>query len=191
MLKFFHFKQYAGFTLLETMIVIFFLVLLMSVFFSLFIWHNSIYHYQESFVKVSEQGRNTLAAIQQNVNQAYRVLATSSVSGTLYTSSATTTVLQLPAIDSANSVISGKWDYVVFSLSGQNLSEIVQPDASSARQTIKKQLSDSAQSLSFTYNNNTFSQVTEVSVNFNPQINYKGHLVGNNLQQNIYLHNYY
>jgi competence protein ComGC len=191
MLKFFYFKQYAGFTLLETMIVIFFLVLLMSVFFSLFIWHNSIYHYQESFVKVSEQGRNTLAAIQQNVNQAYRVLATSSVSGALYTSSATTTVLQLPAIDSANSVISGKWDYVVFSLSGQNLSEIVQPDASSARQTIKKQLSDSAQSLSFTYNNNTFSQVTEVSVNFNPQINYKGHLVGNNLQQNIYLHNYY
>lgn len=171
--------------------VLFFLGLLLSVFFTLFIWHNSVYNYQQSLVRITEQGRNTMGAMQANISQAYRVLDSVTVNGTNYTSSTSTLALQLPAVDSGGNVVTAKWDYVIFIQSGLELTEIIQPDPVSSRQNLNKQLSDSLQTFAFTYNNNDFNLATEVSVSLNAQIDYKGHVISDSLQQNFYLKNYY
>jgi len=183
-------KSGAGFTLIELMLVLFFTGILITVVFSLYDWHNKIYYYQQGLVQTSASSRTAVTTMQTYVAQANQVLASASVSGTTYTTSANTLVLQLPAIDSSNNIVSGKWDEAAFYPSGSNFYFRLEPDAASSRRQTYKLLSDSLSSISLTYDNATMSMVKEVTVNFKNQLQVKNQTVTSNLQQNMYLANY-
>jgi len=179
-----------GFTLIETVIVVFFITLLLLVLFNLYDWHSKIYNYQQALTRVSTSARTTLTTMDSYVSQSNLVLASASVNGTTYTSSANTLVLQLPSVDSSGNILAGKSDKAAFYPSGSNFYIQVEPNASSTRTRLNKILSDSLQSISLTYNDASFPQVTEVTVNFKAQLQVKSQTVTSNLLQNMYLLNY-
>ncbi len=184
-------KNDKGFTLIEMMVVIFLGGLLLVVILSIYVWHNSVYNYQQALVKTSEAGRRSLTSMQTYVSQAYRVLATSTVNSTLYSSDSQTLVLQLPSVDNAGSVVPSKWDVAVFYSASGKLFVAVSPDAGSFRPRILKQISDSLNSLVFTYDNADFNLVKKITVALNNSMVVKNQTVSQNITQDMYLYNYY
>jgi hypothetical protein len=183
-------KSGAGFTLIEMILVIFLGTLLLLGLFSLYDWHSKMYNYQQGLVRVSESARNSSQAILEHTTQAYRVVASQTINGTVYTSSSTALVLQLPAVDGSSNVVPGKWDHVVFFASGTNLYQIISPDPASSRMGGTRLLSDVLGEIEFTYDNGDFTQVRRVAVHIYTEIQVRDQTVTQDLQQNIYLKNY-
>jgi len=179
-----------GFTLIEALIVIFISTLLLLGFLTLYDWHSKTYNFQQATVRVSESGRFAMQAMNTYISQSYRVLASMTINGAAYTSSSTTVVLQIPAIDSNNNVLAGKWDYAAFYGSGSKFFQDVQVDPSSVRLGEKKILSDSLASISFTYDNADFALAESVAVDLLTQVVVRDQTVSSHLTQNIYLKNY-
>ncbi len=184
-------KSGGGFTIIEVMMVSFFSVLILGALFALFGWHGTIYNYEQALVRVTSSGRDALQNVFSYTSQAHRVVDSASINGANYSSNSTTLVLQLSAVSSAGLVIANTWDYAVFYISGNKLIFELEADPLSTRRGLKKQLSDSVQSLSFTYNNADFDLVTQVSMDLQTQLTAKTQVVSNHLQQNAYLKNYY
>ncbi len=176
-----------GFTLIEIIIVIFVTVILLMGFFSLYDWHGKIYNYQQALVRVSGSSRDATQSIFYYTDQAYRVLASSGS----YTSGAQTLILHVPAVTAAGDPVSGKWDTVIFYTSGSRLFVLIQPDAASTRRAGLKQLSDTLQSLTFSYNDPDFTQVTQVSLDITTSLQVKEQTITSRLTQDMYLKNYY
>jgi Tfp pilus assembly protein PilV len=181
----------SGFTIIEIVIVIFLTSILLLGLFSLYEWHATMYNYEEITVRVAESGRNAMQAMYANTAQAYRVLATSTVNSTLYSSGPSTLVLQIPAIDSSSNIVVGKWDYAAFHSSGTNLYMDISADAASSRKkVVGKLLSDSLYSLNFTYDDSNFTLVKKVVVDLQNRLTQRNRTVNNRLQQSFYLKNY-
>lgn len=157
--------QNSGFTLIETIIVVALFAIMIVAIFGLFDYHAKIYKYQEALVRVSGSARSALNAIQFYTLQAHAVLASQTVNGTAYTSNGSSTmILQLPALNGSGNIISNTWDYVVFHVNGANLIETIQADPASSRNSGDVLLSDSLQSIVFTYDNNSFPLVGKVTL---------------------------
>lgn len=184
-------RKISGFTLVEAVIVIFIISLLLLVLFSLYDWHSKVYTYEQAQVRVTGSTRASMDLLALDISQAYRVLASASVNGTNYNSDASNIVLQLPSVDSSGAIIAGKWDYAAFYSSGQNFYVTTQLDASSMRQNINKNLSDSLSSLVFTYNNADFNLVKKVTVDLTAAVTVRNQTPTSHLTQDIYLKNYY
>lgn len=180
----------SGFTVIEMAIVLFFAGILITVLFGLYDWHAKYYNYQQALVRVSGSSRTALQTMQSYVAQSSQVLAAATVNGSNYSSSANTLVLQLPATDASGNTIAGKSDKAAFYPSGGNFYFQLEPDPASSRKNLYKLLSDSLQTVSFTYNNASFPLVTKVSVNLLNQLKVKDQLIKSNLQENMYLLNH-
>jgi type II secretory pathway pseudopilin PulG len=180
----------AGFTLVETLVVIFLASFILLGLFAIYTLHNNTNTYQEAVVRTTSSSRAALQAMDLMANQASRVLATTTVNGIFYTSSATTTILQLPSADSSGNVVAGKWDIAVFYLKNGNFYEISAPDPPSGRPAFNKLLSDSVQNLVITYDYSDFTQVKKITADITTRIQAKDQLVSNHLVQNMYLLNY-
>ena len=183
-------KKNNGFTLIETLVVLFFACILLVVFFNLYDWHGRVYYYQEALIRVSTSNRQALLNMQNYVAQSNRVLVSASVNGTTYTTSANVLVLQIPSIDSTGNIVANKWDKVAFYGSGTNFYLQLQPDATSSRQKINKILSDTLASVSFTYNPTDVTQANKISVNFSSAQQARQERVTGSLQQDMYLLNF-
>ena len=179
-----------GFTLIEIVIVLFFSGILLVALFGLYDWHSKVYNYQQALVRVSTTNRQAVSTMQGYVSQAIQVLTSATINGTAYTTGSGTLVLQLPSVDSSNNAITGKYDNVAFYSSGKNFYMQLQPDASSSRVKTYKLLGDSLSSVTFTYNNATYSLVTEVSVSFQSSQKVNQQTVTSGLQQDMYLLNF-
>jgi|GEM_PF-512346 len=179
-----------GFTLVETLIIVVIASLLMMALFSLFEWHSSMYKYQQALVRVTGSARASLQAMDLYVRQAGAVLSSHDFNGTVYNSGPSVLVLQLPSVDDNGDVLAGKSDYIVFYADGNRLMQRVQADASSARVSITKQLSDTLDSLTLTYDNVDPAQVKMVSADIRTVQQVKGQVVRDRLSQNMYLKNH-
>lgn len=181
-----------GFTLIEMLLVIFLSSMLLLGLFSLYEWHGKMYSYQQAMVRVTESGRQSMQALQLYVTQAYRVVNnyTSPVDGTVHSSGPTTLVLQVPAINSGGIALAGKWDYVVFYLSGTDLNMQVFADPASSRPGGTRLLTERAASLTFTYDNANFSQVHAVTAELTTAQQVRSQQVTQQLEQNFILRNY-
>ena len=179
-----------GFSLIETVIVIaLFFTLIVGLSF-LFIRHNQIYHFEDALIHVTGTARQTMQDINTFTLQAHRVLNSQTVNGTAYTSGAATLVLQLPSINSSSAIIANTWDYVAFYKTGSQVWEQYQAGTGSIRPTITKLLTDSAASLTFTYDNATFASVKKVTVDLQTSQVYKTQTTLDHLEQQIRLRNY-
>jgi type II secretory pathway pseudopilin PulG len=176
-----------GFSILETVVVIFITTILLLTFYSLFDWHGKVYNYQQAIIRTSGSARDSMQYLSVYTSQSYRVLT----SGAGYNSGPDTLVLQLPAVDNSGEIIASKWDIAVFYASGTQLRLLTMPDPASSRPTLDKQLSDSLQSLVFTYNNAVFDSTTKVTADLTTSLNVRNQTAKTKLSESLYLKNYY
>ena len=184
-------KNSAGFTLVESVIMVFILALLLVALFSLYDWHGKIYVYQKAVVETTEQARFSTQTLQTWVSQAYRIEANVALGGVNYQSATTTVVLKVPSVNTQGQTIAGTWDYAAFYLDGKNLYLRVEPNASSTRLTLYKRLAESVSNLEFTYDNPAWDSVRRVSVDLTTTVQAREQTVFSHFQQNLNLINYY
>lgn len=178
-----------GFTLIETVIVIGITLIALAALVNLFLIFNSIFGYQQAYMKTAGAAGSALAAFEAAVLPAAQVLASHDFSGTIYSSAATVLVLELPSVDSSGGIISNTKDYIVFYTSSGTLYELTEVGTGSVRMSGNKQLCTTVSSLAFTYDNVDFTQVTSVIVDLQAQTQYKQLTAQGHVREQLYLRN--
>ncbi len=179
-----------GFTIIEMVVVLALLSVILVVMLSLIEWHHKIYAQQQSQTLVTTTARNSMNEIQDYIAMAYRVVSSQTISGTTYNSGSSTIVLQLYSIDSSDAVIANTYDYVAFFLHNGKLYELISADGSSSRKSVNKVLSTVATSLTFTYDNATFSSVRTVNTDLQSLSTYNKVTSQGHIQEQTFLRNY-
>jgi prepilin-type N-terminal cleavage/methylation domain-containing protein len=178
-----------GFTLIETVIVSALFLVITLALGSLFISFYKTYGYQNAIVSAAGASGRIIDRAQSVVLPADQVASSHVFSGTTYTSSATTLVVEMPSIDSSGVTISGTYDYAVIYRSGTTVYLKVEPAAASSRPAITEDIAEGVSSLSFAYDNADFTQVTSVTVDTTAAATSKGDTVQSRKKETIYLRN--
>lgn len=178
-----------GFTLIETIITIGLSVVAFIALTNLFIIFNTTYGYQQAFMLAAGSASTAMNSFEETILPAEQVLASHSFNGTAYSSSTTTLVLSLPAIDGSGNIISGTKDYAVFYASSTMLYQLTETGAGSVRLSGLKQLSTTLQSLSFIYDDADFAKVASVLVDMTTQAQFKQQSVQEHLREQLHLRN--
>lgn len=180
-----------GFTLIEIIIVIAIFSALMLGLLNLFDWHNKVYLLERADTQATGSARITMNNMTKYIAQASQVLASRTISGTTYTTGATTVVLQLPSFDTSGNLITNTNDYVVYNLSGTTLSQITElGSASSARYAGSKVMSQDVGTLSITYDTVDVTAATKVTINLRTQAVSRGsNMVDTQVTNTIFLRN--
>jgi prepilin-type N-terminal cleavage/methylation domain-containing protein len=182
-------KNPRGFTLVETLIVIFLFSLIMLAVVDLYVGFNKSYSKQSASINTSLSAAALVDEVKRLALQANAVVASRAFNGVTHTSSATTLVLSLPSIDASGNILSAKYDYAAFYLTGSTTYRILEVDASSARPSGSRKLSDVVSDLLFTYNNVTPSLATMVTVDATTSSIAEQQLFQTHLTQRINLRN--
>lgn len=178
-----------GFTLLEVVITISIFLIMFLALVSFFVSSNSTFNYDKGFVDTASGAEQVMTAVSQNVIQADQVVASHAFSSGTYATGTTTLVLELPSVDASGSTISGSSDYVAVYQSGTSAYERIEANASSARKTATKLLTDKLSSLSFTYDASDLTLVTTVTADVQTQATARGSLLAGHLTRQLRLRN--
>lgn len=179
-----------GFTLIETLVAIAISVIALTALVNLFFIFNSTYGNQQAFMAAAGSAGGSMNALEAAILPASHVLASRNFSGTTYSSSATTLVLELPAVNSSGNIIPGVNDYVVFYPSSATLYRLVQAGVGSIRVSGLTTLSTTLSSISYTYDDADFTQVTNVTADIVTQAQFKQQTVQGHLNEQMYLRNF-
>jgi prepilin-type N-terminal cleavage/methylation domain-containing protein len=179
-----------GFTLIETLTVVAISAVAFLALVNLFLTFNSLHGFQQVLMATAGSAGTAMNALEATVPSATHVLSSRSFSGVTYTSATTTLVLELPTIDASGTIITGVNDYAVFFASSTTLYRLIRADALSARRTGTTTLSTTLNSISFTYNNADFTQVTAVTTDLQTRALYKQQVAQSHLLEELHLRNY-
>jgi hypothetical protein len=179
-----------GFTLMETILVVFATAVILLAILNLFDRHGVLYSFQQAGITVTADSRRTLNDLQYLVVQSNRVLSSRTIGGTNYSSDSDTLVLQIPSIDSSRNIISSTWDYAAIYISNGKLYRVLEGNAGSARLSGDRILAESLQSMTFTYDNADFTLVRRVDVDIQTQQTGRNFTTGTHEQQRMQLRNY-
>jgi hypothetical protein len=178
-----------GFTVIEILIVVGIAGVLLLALVGLFIGYNNYFGYLQSSIDVPQSAGLVITAVENAVRQADQILSSRSFSGTIYVSDTNGLVLELPSVDSSGNILAGKHDYIAFYKSDTEIYSLTEADVSSVRISSLKKLSDTANSLVFTYDNAdvTLAQKVDVSIQNSKQI--RDQIIQSNLHQQVYFRN--
>jgi type II secretory pathway pseudopilin PulG len=172
-------------TVIATAILIFVLVALLALFNNFFKTYSS----QKTKIDIGNSAREAVKELKNAALQANQIAASHNFSGTTYSSDQYTLVLEIPSIDGSGNIVSGKYDYAVFYLTGTNLYRRIQADAASSRPSALNKISDVVSTITFTYNNADLALATKIDVDMEMQKISGGQNVSYQLHQEIYLRN--
>lgn len=184
-------KAQGGFTLVEVLVALFLVGLLLVFFLSLYDWHGKVFKYEQARVLVTQSSRSISQALVSYGSQAYHVAPAVTIAGITYNSGASTVILQIPSIDASGNPLTAKFDYVVFFQDASSLYLLVEPDLSSSRSALLKQLSSTLSSINFTYNDVNFSNVSNFTVDALNSSLVRGFVFSDRLKQTVFLKNFY
>jgi hypothetical protein len=172
-------------TVIATAVLIFILVALIV------LYNNYLksYHNQETRISMGTAAREAMKELQSAALQANQIVASQTIFGVTYTTGAHTVVLRIPSIDGSGNIVSGKYDYAVFYLTGKNLYRSVQADVASSRSSVSNKISDAVNTLIFSYDNPDLSQATKIETDIEMLAIAGGQNVSLDLHQKIYLRN--
>ena len=181
-----------GFTLAETLVVIFVIGFIVVALLTLYSLHSNVYSYQQALIQASSTARDSMADIGNLTTQSSYVMNNQVFDGVTYNTGTTTLILQLPALDNSGNALGNTWDYAVFYLNGSSLYEKVAPDPVSTRPARYRQLSDSVSNLAFIFNisNNNYVNASSVTVDLLNRKVIKGQNIDVHLNQQWFLRNY-
>ena len=178
-----------GFSLLETTIAIGIFILMALAMYDLWISNDFLVRSQIATIDVVGSASALMTDVQNYVLQADAVATSHTFSGTSYTSTTTTLVLELPSVDGSGNIIVGQHDYAVFYASGTTAFRRVDTGTGSARSTTTHQLSETITALTFSYNASPITQSTNVSVDVQTQESVKKKTTSTHVTGTIYLRN--
>ncbi len=179
-----------GFTLTEVIIVVAISSIIILVLLGLFDRHDDLYQYEQAQLRTTQGSRLAMTEINTFVSQGYRFVSSRTINGNTYTTGTTALVVQIPAISSSGTVLANTWDYAIFTLSNQKMTEIIDADALSYRTDITRQVADTVSNLTFTYDNNDLNLARKVNIDMTTSEQAGQQTVSNSVDQDIYLLNY-
>ncbi|HEX5774660.1 MAG TPA: hypothetical protein VFY28_01720 [Candidatus Paceibacterota bacterium] len=178
-----------AFTLVETIIVVALFTVMLFALFDFYINYNATYRHEEAVVKTASSAGAVVNEVSALAGVANRVIASRTIDGVTHTSGANTLVIELPALDASGVVIVGVYDYVAFYIEGTSAYRIIDADNASVRRSGTRLLSDSASALVFAYDNASFPDVTQVTVDIVTTLQVKETTVEQHLTQRVNLRN--
>lgn len=178
-----------GFSIIEAIFASAILIFVLGAFAVLYINFSKFYNRQQAEINIGNSAREAVKELQSAVLQADQIAASHTFSGTAYSTDQDTLVLEIPSVDGSGDIVSGKHDYVVFYLTGNNLYRLIDADAASNRSSGQNQISDAVSALTFTYNNPNLALATKIDVGLQLQTIAGGQTISYNLNQKIYLRN--
>lgn len=194
-MKFFITKRYilgkAGVTLIETLVAVGLFVLIALALFGVYEIYGKMFNLGNAHFSAVGGSRSVLVQLANFTSQANRVLQSSVINGTNYASDTTTLVLRLPTIGASGRTIDNTWDYAVFYVTSTNFYSYLEKNASSTRAGGGlKLLSNSVQSVSFSYDNGDFTQVKKVTAEVFTRVVENRIPVESRASEQIFLKNY-
>lgn len=153
-----------GATIVEALVVLALFVLISVTLVSLYFQHGELYSMGQAQFESVASARAALNGISAYAVQARRVVASQTITGTLYTAGTSTLVLEIPSINENGDIIENTFDYAAFYTSSTALYRALAPSPPSARADGTKFLADNLTNLMFSYDNADFSQVKKVTV---------------------------
>lgn len=178
-----------AFTLLEVIISVGIFVLLSISMVDLIIGTDNLLRSQQVTIDVIGSASEAMSDIQTMATQATQVAASHSFSGTTYTTSTSTLVLQLPSITSTGSIVSGQYDYVTYYATGTSAYRIIDPGTGSVRPSGTKRLSDTVTAFTFTYGSSDPTLSTSTMIDIQTQGTFKKVNAATHLHEQVYLRN--
>ncbi|MFC1612571.1 hypothetical protein ACFL29_01845 [Patescibacteria group bacterium] len=152
-----------GMTLIETTIGISIFIIATLIILSLFIFHTQLYKVQEAESTIKIHSALFTKHFQETGKTAKTIYATQMIGGISRTSSSSTIIFQLPALDISNNVILSVYDYIAFYRDGSNLYMETEADVAGQRRDIKRKISDKVSELFFRYNTSIPSSATSAN----------------------------
>ncbi len=183
------YRKRAGFTLIETVIVIALGVIMLAAIILLIFNFNNISVYEATSAKSSGSASTLMRELESLTFPADAVLQTHTFSGATYTSSGTTLVLEIPSIDSSGNAISNTYDYAAFYSVGTNAYRLLEKNALSTRAPGTKLLSSTVSALTFSYDSADFTTTSVVTTDIQTQASVKQMVLSDHLHEQIRLRN--
>ena len=183
----------AGFTIVETIVVIGIMTILLLIVNQIFIINYDIVSKQTG--RTDSEGGATLATrfISELARGAMSVEASAVINGTTYTSSDDTLVLKLPSVDDANQIIAANYDYVAIArdpLDAERIVAYASPAAGSARFSGSRLVTDYNDALIFRYNASDITTADRVSVHLVNRKTVRGATTVARASTSLFLRNY-
>lgn len=153
-----------GFGLIEAIITIGILAAISAVLIESYLKSQSTFDIQTSKATLQTATRNALDSINNWVKLSSSVISSYTNDSQSYTTNNTTLILEVPAIDANQNIISGIYDYVVFKPDAtypHELKEIVYPASESARTAKNRIVNQKLQTLGFIYYNSSNNEITQ------------------------------
>jgi len=164
-------------TLAETLSAIGIMTLVLLIVTQIFIINYDVALKQTSRIDNDVGAVFAVRRISDAARGAADVVASRTINGTAYTSSASSLVLQLPSLDSSYNVIAGTYDYIAFYRDATATTKVftdTEPGSGSIRVGGKRLMSAYNQTMTFRYNNAAISSADRVSVYLVNQQTVKG-----------------
>jgi type II secretory pathway pseudopilin PulG len=178
-----------GFTLVETLIVLGIGILMMFALIQFFLSFNSTFSYMTKSIDVASDASRIMNEISSSIMTSKQVLSSYTFSGVNYQSSSTALVLELPSIDSSGTIIVSTYDHIAFYTTASSTYKLTAAAVTSSRKSSLIDLSDQVQSLTFTYDNGTFSSVTKVDTDVVTKRTYANRSAQTHLHEQVRLRN--
>lgn len=180
----------AGFTLMEMIILVFLFAVLMLGLMNIFDWQIKVYNLEQAEMLATGSARVAMNNLNLMLVQGSSIVAQRTINGTDYTTGGSSIIVQLPAYDVSGNLIAATYDYVVFTASGTNLTQVMDLAANSARRNTTKTLSDKIQSFALTYNNADPTSANKVTIDLTTRAYYRGNKFTTvSLNETIFLRN--
>lgn len=179
-----------AFTLVETVIVVSLLALMMVAIGLVIFMLNKTSSYNSAESQSSGSASAVLRDMESLIVQADAVVQTHTFSGTSYVSSATTTIVEIPSIDTSGAIIANSYDYAVFYLATTSVYRILAPAALSSRSSEMEVLSTTVSTFSLTYNDPDFTKVFKVTVDLQTSSRVKQYTLTDHRREQLILRNF-
>lgn len=179
-----------AFTLIETIIVIAFSVIMALALGLLTFNFTNMLRYDQTASRSSDSASALMREITALVLPADAVVASHTFSGKTYTSSSTVLVLEIPSIDSSGGTIANTFDYAVVYASSTDAYRILAAHASSKRVSGTKKLSSTIHSLTFSFNTTDLTKVSTTTVDIQTEASAKQNVLSDHRSELLRLRNH-
>ncbi|MCG2693920.1 prepilin-type N-terminal cleavage/methylation domain-containing protein [Candidatus Parcubacteria bacterium] len=178
-------KKRSGLTLIEVVVSISIFVVTIIVISSLFIYHSKLFSLQESAGSLKLQKTLFVKRFREAAEPAKAITPSKTIGGHLYTSSSSTIIFQIPAIDASDNIINETYDYIAMYRENTDLFIETDADALSQRKDIKQKLANTAVNLIFRYDASTPADASLV----NGYLKLEGNNASDEITVSTYLRN--
>ena len=148
----------SGFTLVETLIAVGFIVIVAALITSTTIVTQRMFFGQKSEARLQRDSRMAMSYLKQDIRMTFAVLNEypEGSEQPSYITSSQTIVLKMRSLDSSGGPIAGAYDYIIYSMGNEGFTKTVIADGSSSRESNNELFSEYVQDIKILYDGTTY-----------------------------------